>query len=215
MKKFQISNSKFQNPNESVKSKSINTLSFKDLFVIWILSFVICIFITGCEQIDKESIDKIIQEDPSFKDVLVKKDDLDAKINLLLNQFQEAKAAAYANIRTVQENLNKQKQEIDSKIAAFKKELDPQRIKIRQDIDVLANTISAKKGMLRNLDSTKRNLANLISQQKTLNVPSEDMAKWQERLAALDGQIEPLQGEVRELEEKLHVLRLKSMALRQ
>lgn len=180
-----------------------------------VLIFGFWIFLSGCEQLDKESINKIIQEDPSFKEVLVKKDELDSKINLLLNQFQEAKAAAYANIRTIQENLDKQKQEMDSKIAAFKKELDPQRIKVRQNIEVLASTISAKKDMLRNLESTKRNLTNLISQQKTLNVPSEDMAKWQERLAALDGQIGPLKGEVRELEEKLHVLRLKSMALRQ
>lgn len=179
------------------------------------LIFGFWIFLSGCEQIDKESINKIIQEDPSFKEVLAKKDELDSKINLLLNQFQEAKAAAYANIRTIQENLNKQKQEIDSKIAAFKRELDPQRIKIRQDIEALTNTISAKKGMLRNLEGTKRNLTNLVNQQKTLNVPTADMSKWQERLAALDGQMGPLKGEVRELEEKLHMLRLKSIALRQ
>jgi len=173
------------------------------------------VFISGCEQVDKESIDRIIQGDPQFKGILDKKEELDSKIALLSQQLEEAKAAAYANIRNIQDNFNKQKEEIYSKINSFKRELDPARLKIKEGIEDFNDKIAVKKDILKNLENTRRNLSNLISQQKAVNVTAEDMSKWQERLIDLDKQIEPIKGELRELEEELKSLRVKLVALRQ
>lgn len=179
------------------------------------LFFGLWFLVIGCEYVDKESLDKIIQEDPLFRDILVKKQELDSKIDALLTQLREAKGKADASIRAIQEDFDKQRKEIDSRINGLKKELEPQRMKIRQELETLRITISTKKAVLRDLENTRRNLTNLINQQKAVNVTSEDMTKWQERLAALNSQIDPLIGEIRELEEETHSLRLKLIVLRQ
>lgn len=171
--------------------------------------------VSGCEQVDTETLNKITQEDPSFKAVLEKKRELDSKVAFLTNQLRDAKNDAYAKIRTLQDNFNKQKMDVDGKIASLKSELDPARIEIRTEAESLRSALTGKKEILKNLENTRRNLTNLINQQKAVSVTAQDMEKWQERLADLNKQIEPIAGEVRELEEKVKILRLKLIALRQ
>jgi peptidoglycan hydrolase CwlO-like protein len=181
------------------------------VFGLWSLVFGLY----GCEQIDTESINKIVQEDPSFKEVLAKKEDMDSRIAFFFGQLRDLKTDTYAKIRMLQDTFDKQKTEIDAKIAALKSELDPARAKIRQEMEDLRAAVSGKKGILRDLENTRRNLTNLINQQRAVSVTAEDMAKWQERLTDLNNQIEPLSGEIREMEERIRLLRLKAIALRQ
>lgn len=169
----------------------------------------------GCEQVDRESLNKLAQSDPSFKQMLLKKEGLDSRITLFSNQLQDEKTRVFANIMAMQEDLNKYKQDVESKIAVLKKEMDPERARIKEKIGGLIASVAAKKSALRDLEGTRRNLTSLINQQKAVNVTSEDMKKWQERLTALNEQIEPLKGNVRELEEEIRTLRLKLAALRQ
>jgi chromosome segregation ATPase len=176
---------------------------------------VVSVLISGCEQVDTETLNKITQEDPSFKPVLERKKELDSKIAFLENQLRDSKSDTSARIRTLQENFNRQKLDIYGKVASLKAELNPARLEIRQEMDSLRGQLANKKEILKNLESTRRNLTNLINQQKAVSVTTEDMRKWQERLADLNKQIEPIAGEVRELEEKLKILRLKLIALRQ
>ncbi len=171
--------------------------------------------LSGCEQVDTETLNKITQEDPSFKAVLEKKQELDSKAAFLTNQLRDAKNDAYAKIRTLQDNFNRQKMDVDGKIASLKSELDPVRIEIRTEVESLRSALTSKKEILKNLENTRRNLTNLINQQKAVSVTAQDMQKWQERLGDLNKQIEPIAGEVSELEEKLKILRLKLIALRQ
>lgn len=186
------------------------------LILVCSLWSVVCgLFLTGCEQVDPGTLNKIIQEDPSFKAVMEKKDELDKKIASLTTQLAEIKNETFAKIRVLEEDFEKEKSKIDSKISALKSELEPERIRIRQEIEAIRGALSNKKGILKNLENTRRNLSNLINQQKAVSVTAEDMAKWQERLLDLDSQIEPLAGETRDLEEKLRILRLKLIALRQ
>ena len=196
------------------KQKNVKT---KESF--WVFKFfgllVFCIFITGCEQVDTEMLNKITQEDPSFKAVLEKKRELDSKAAFLTNQLRDAKNDTYGKIRTLQDNFNRQKMDVDGKITSLKSELDPVRIEIRTEVESLRSSLTSKKEILKNLENTRRNLTNLINQQKAVSVSAQDMQKWQERLGDLNKQIEPIAGEVRELEEKLKILRLKLIALRQ
>lgn len=186
------------------------------LILVWSLWFVVCgLFLTGCEQVDPETLNKIIQEDPSFKALMEKKDGLDEKIASLTTQLAEIKNETFAKIRMLEEDFEKEKSRINSKISALRSELEPERIRIRQEIEALRGALSNKKAILKNLENTRRNLSNLINQQKAVSVTAEDMAKWQERLLDLDSQIESLAGETRDLEEKLRILRLKLIALRQ
>ena len=122
---------------------------------------------------------------------------------------------ANATIKTIQNNFDKQKKEVNSKIADLKKNLDPERLGIKEELKGLANTISTKKALLKNLESTKKNLTNLINQQKAVNVTPEDMSRWQERLSSLSTQIAPLKQEVIELQNKLKFSELKLIALKQ
>jgi len=178
-------------------------------------TFLLFTFLAGCEQVDTETLNKMTQEDPAFKAVLGKKQELDAKIGSLSSQLKNIKTDTYTKVRALEENFNKQKKDVDSKITALKNELEPERFKIRQETENLRGVLSNKKEMLRSMGNTRRNLTNLINQQKAVSVTKKDMEKWQERLSDLDKQIEPLAGEVRELEEKLRILRLKLIALRQ
>jgi uncharacterized coiled-coil DUF342 family protein len=174
-----------------------------------------CVLLSGCEQVDTETLNKITQEDPSFKAVMEKKQELDSKIAFLTNQLRDVKNDTYAKIRTLQDNFNRQKVDCDGKIASLKAELDPVRTALRTEAESLRSALAAKKEVLRNLENTRRNLTNLINQQKAVSVTAQDMQKWQERLADLNKQIEPIAGEIRELDEQLKILRLKLLALRQ
>ncbi|MCX5716485.1 MAG: hypothetical protein NTV07_06530 [Candidatus Omnitrophica bacterium] len=179
--------------------------------MVLILVFVV----SGCEQIDKASLDEVIQKDPSFKPTLDKKQDLDSKIETMIGRLRDLKTDADSRIRAIQENFNKEKTDIDAKVTALKKELEPERFKIRENINTLRTELTAKKGMLRNLEATKRNLSNLITQKKAVNVTEKDASRWQEELTDLDKQIAAFLDEIKNLEEKIHILRIKLLALRQ
>ncbi|MDD5449930.1 MAG: hypothetical protein PHO42_04955 [Candidatus Omnitrophica bacterium] len=169
----------------------------------------------GCERIDSESINKITQDDPAFKNTLAAKEKLDQEINRLLTELRELKADTYSKIRVLEDDFNKRKNEISGKIAALKNELEPERVRIKEELEKLKGVLSGKKEVLKNLENTRRNLTNLINQQKAVSVTREEMAKWQDNLAGLEKEIAPLKGEVREFEEKIRLLKLKLISLRQ
>jgi|GEM_PF-4941815 len=204
--------SKVKSQNQNSKFKIQN---FEFYLVVLPFTFLLFTFLCGCEQVDTETLNKITQEDPAFKSVLTKKQELDARIGAILNQLRDIKTDVYARIRALEENYTKQKRDADSKVTALKNELEPERSKIRQEMEDLRGILASKKDILKTMGNTRRNLTNLINQQRAVSVTKEDMEKWQERLSDLDKQIEPLAGEVRELEEKLRILRLKLIALRQ
>ncbi|MEI8175478.1 MAG: hypothetical protein WCG78_01270 [Candidatus Omnitrophota bacterium] len=172
-------------------------------------------FMSGCEQMDRQSLDRIARQDPAFRQVLAKKERIDSKAALLSSQFQAEKDKTYAQIRLMQEELNRHKQDVDSKLAVLKRELDPERSQLQEEGQRLASLAAEKRSSLRELEATRRNLSELIRQQKAVNVTTADMTKWQERLSALNAQIDPLKTEIRVLEEKMTTVKTKSLALRQ
>lgn len=209
-----------QDQRPKTKDRIKSKFQFSNLNNFWVFIFVCSLWsvvfgLCGCEQVDTETLNKIIQEDPSFKAVIDRKRELDSKVAFLANQLRDAKNDTYAKIRTLQDNFNRQKLDVDGKIASLKSELDPVRIEIRTEAESLRNALTGKKEILKNLENTRRNLTNLINQQKAVSVTAQDMEKWQERLVDLNKQIEPITGEVRELEEKVKILKLKLIALRQ
>jgi len=86
-----MTKSQIKNPNQSFKSKSLNYLSFKYSFVIWILIFVIC----GCGYTNKSLIvpgsDKIFVETFKNKIDITKEPSTGHKYNVY-KPFLETKA---------------------------------------------------------------------------------------------------------------------------
>ena len=179
------------------------------------LTFCFLFLVSGCAPIGQESLDEITKYDPSFKEVLGKKKELDSRINFLLNQLHDAKTMAYAHIRTIKGKFNEQKRDINSKVSDLKKQLDPERLQVKEVLEILTNTVFTKKAMFKNLMSTKKNLTNLVNQQKTLTISPEDVSKWQEKLKSLNEQIEALGKELITMEKELKISKLKLIALRQ
>ena len=180
-----------------------------------IMSLLSCALLIGCEQVDKETLERITQDDPSFKAVWAKKQDIDGKIGALRDRLTAMRNETDSRIKTLQDNFAAQKKDADAKIDAFSGELEPERAAIREKMEIIKQALYAQKGTLRNLENTRKNLTAVISQQKGSAAAPGDMAKWQERLTDLDKQIEPLKAEIAGLGEKLRLLRLKLIALRQ
>ena len=209
-----ISKSQIQNPNQSSNFKYLNYLPFRYSFVIWILSFVI-LSISGCAPISvsDEQKKQIVAADPAFEKVLKAKSVYDAQTADLRQKFLSDKNMFEAKIAALRSEFEAKKAQFYKEQRQIKAQLDPEREKIRIDVDILSEDY-------RNKLKSQKAIMGMLSEAKSItegkfgsNLSSKEKAEWAKRFESLNEEYSRITQEVDSAKEKLNILKLKQRSL--
>ena len=172
------------------------------------------ISLCSCERVDRESITRLADIDPTFRAVLEKKRDIDSRITSYETQLRDLRKTTEGNIRTLQRSFNKQKKDIESKISSLKKELRPEIENLQKQLEVKKELLRIKKRGLRDLTKMRRGVERLVTQGRSSSATQGEIKGWEERRQSLDDQIGPLKGDIEELKEQIGLLKAKLIVLK-
>ncbi len=175
------------------------------LSVILIAAFI---FVPGCgPQRNAEDLKKALLEfDPPFKDILVKKAALDSQIETLKGDFRNKQAEINNKIMELEEELKGVRRQNYAQIKELTAKLDPERLKINAKLIELSMMLKSKEGLYNTLKNQFKETKKLLEDKK-LGLSQADEAKWQSNLDDLNRQIPVLEAEIAALKRQIDFYR--------
>ena len=165
----------------------------------------------------EEATKRVLAEDPGFQATLEQKSALDVQVAELQRELFAKKSEIDLQLKALQQEYRGAKRETDTQVKALTAQLDPQREQIRLEMTLAENQLKARQAEVSGL---QRSIAQLRASLKTAPggaaAPGKAVrADRANRLDALTAQLGEHQIQVKELQDRLQLLRLKLQLLRQ
>jgi hypothetical protein len=183
----------------------MNSREFSLLAVILLSVLFVC----GCgpRQNIEEMKSALVDFDPSFKEVLDKKADIDAQIETLKGEFRTKQGEVNSKIMELEEELKAARKELYSKTKELSLRLEPDRQRVNLKIEEIKMKLAGKEARAGSIKSSIKNQNGLLGNKK-LNLSDQEQAE-------LRGSIEKSMQELTPLEEEIAVLRREVQLYRQ
>lgn len=181
----------------------------KVLSVVIIGSFVFFNF--SCNPFfDRQQAKKtVLNEDPSFTDVLQEKDKIDGQIKKAREVLKAKKKEMDIAVGKLKRDYAKEDKKISLEIKNLENELDTHKAQIKLTVTSLSQELKTKKVILKNTESTMKQANNLLSEDSQAQLSSEETTKWKDKLQELNNQKQEIMREIEVLKEKIAIEKLK------
>lgn len=162
----------------------------------------------GCgQQQDIEAVKKgLLEFDPSFKEVLAKKAQIDSQIEILKTDFRNKQAEINSKIMELEEELKGIRRQNYAQIRELVAQLDPERQKINLKLTELNTILKNKEGLLNTFKGSLKETKKIVENKK-LGLSPEEEAKWQKNLEELNCQLPVLEEEIAKVRKEISLYR--------
>lgn len=162
----------------------------------------------GCgQQQDAETVKKgLLEFDPSFKEVLTKKAQIDSQIDALKADFRNKQAGINSKIMELEEELKGARRQNYAQIRDLAAQLDPERQRINLKLAELNTILKNKEGLLNTFKSSIKETKKVVENKK-LGFSLEEGAKWQKNLDDLNRQLPVLDEEIAKVKKEISLYR--------
>ena len=185
-----------------------------NLKLFTLLLFSTLIFtLQGCGTNLEENEKKILAYDPSFRDYIDKRDALQEKLSEQKDAFARKKIEIDEKIDALKEKISQLKEEYASSIGNTKRQLQPQKRSLKQDLLEMKRRYALKKSELNTVSKDISEVDSLIKKKDKLNLTQEEMQTWNKRLSAQLEKKVSIESEMAKLEKEIEVTRLKIKVL--
>ncbi|MGB2599899.1 MAG: hypothetical protein WBB86_06530 [Candidatus Omnitrophota bacterium] len=167
----------------------------------------------GCVDSSAEKEKRILAYDPSFEDYLDKRNSLQAKLNDQKNAFLHEKLQIEGQISGLKEKNVQLKEEYIVSIGETKRQIQPERRRLRQDLLEMKRRYALKKTELRATVSDIKEISALIKRKDKLALTREEMQTWNKRLSSLLEKKAGVLSEMEKLDKEIEITRLKIKVL--
>lgn len=162
----------------------------------------------GCgQQQDIETVKKgLLEFDPSFKEVLAKKAQIDSQIETLKADFRNKQAEINSKIMELEEELKGVRRQNYAQVHELVAQLDPERQKINLKLAELNTILKNKEGLLNTFKSSLKETKKVVENKK-LGLSPEEEAKWQKNLDDLNRQLPVIEEEIAKVRKEISLYR--------
>jgi hypothetical protein len=164
-----------------------------------LLFFVLALLTAGCSSYGPEELDRLMKEDPSFRQMIVGRD------------------KAHSEIRTIKQDLLARKKTLDTQVEKLRREYDvyakAQNMRIEQhkaavqasqnmlkrEVETAAAKLQARVTELDGYQKTLADVQKVVKESKGFNLSEVERQRWEERVLLLSEKIRPLLDEIQEV----------------
>lgn len=148
-----------------------------------ILSSLLCL--QGCGPDLEEIQEKVLERDPSFKEVIDERSSMDAEVERARREYEERKLALERKISDIRQDLNRSRGEYLERVERIKRRLDPQITSLENEIRDMRRRLSLREAEIKAFEKSIKDIEDLVDRGRSLEMTQEEMRMWNERMRTL------------------------------
>ena len=179
------------------------------------LILVLLICLTGCGRVSENTLNDVLEKDPSFKRILEAKKRIKTKILSTKNDFNEEKDITIEKVRALNEGLRDKKNNLRTQIASLKQELEPKILALRAKLVEKYSEYKSRAKDLNDSLSKLKNIGKLLEKKSELSLSGDEVSIWNKRVGNLEKKINFLRGELDKLRSQTRLLKTEIKILKE
>ncbi len=171
-----------------------------------------CVFLPGCLfQESPEELDRLVKEDPSFKQMILSRDQAYGQIRLIKEDLLNKKKTLDAQVDKLRSEYDAYAKTQNKKAEQFRNGVEANNNLLKRQLEQNGAHMEEKQSELAGYEKTLSDVRKVLNEGKGLSLSKTERQKWEERILMLSEKIRPLAEDIQEL--KLQI-RLKKQKIR-
>ncbi|MFH1665078.1 MAG: hypothetical protein ABIA77_02915 [Candidatus Omnitrophota bacterium] len=144
-----------------------------------------CVLMYGCK-VDEAGLEKtVLEQDPSFREVLDRRDVVRKELNGLKTAFAREEKKINDEMSVLKDRKIKVNSEYVSKLEQIKRRIQPERNRLRIELLETENRYKKKAAEAAMVERDIKDINGLVSKKEDLSLTQEEIRTWNERLSFL------------------------------
>ncbi len=161
-------------------------LSFCALGAVKILVSGLCVIaLQGCRADIAEMEKKVLERDPSFREVIDARESMTRELEKARMEYNEKKRRLEGKIFSLRQELQRSRGEHADRVERIKRRFDPDITALENEIRGMRRRLSVRNAEIRALDKSIREIKDLVERGRNLEMTQEEMRLWNERMTSL------------------------------
>lgn len=167
------------------------------------------VLLPGCIEQNPDELDRLVKEDPAFKQMIAARDESRSNIRLIKQDMLLRK-------KTMDSQVEKLRAEYDAYAKAQNQTIEQHRAKIEKDreqlkleVETASASLDRKSAELAGYRKTLADVRKVLTESKGITLSKTERQKWEERILMLSEKMRPLSEEIQELRLAIRLKRQK------
>src|SRR3989338_2162598 len=171
------------------------------------LAFLSCL--TGCSSYGPEELDRLVKEDPSFRQMIVARDQAHQQMGEIKEDLLPKKKAMDKQVEKLRREYDTYAKAQNLKIEKYKPTIETNRSLLKREIQTEEAQLEARLTELDGYQKTLSDVKKVMNESKGIRISSQEKEKWDERMLMLSEKIRPLADEIQELKLQIRLKKQK------
>ena len=155
-----------------------------------------------------------MKEDPSFKQMIVARDQMHAQMRLIKEDLLARKEALDSQVDKLRAEYDATAKLQNQKIEKYHVVIDANRSLMKKDIEIAAARLASKQTEVDGYNKTLLDIKKVLKESKGITFSVQDKQRWEEKILLLSEKIRPLNDEVEDLNLQIRLKKRKISFLR-
>ncbi len=172
------------------------------------------LFLGGCSLDKASSEKKILSYDPSFMNVIKKRDLLNAELGGLKAAFIKVSDSIDAQIEALRDKKARARREYDASAEKIRLGFQPDVRKVEKELGDAQRRYELKNSELRDVERDTNEVNYLMKKKDKLILTDEETKTWNDRLSDLTGKKSSILAEMGKVREEINIQKMKLKVMR-
>jgi 23S rRNA G2069 N7-methylase RlmK/C1962 C5-methylase RlmI len=178
----------------------------KRAVVFFLVSFVL----GGCLSESPEELDRLVKEDPAFKQMIAARDQAHRDIHLIKQDLLSRKKVLDAQFGKMRSEYDAYAKSQSKKIDQYRSIMEAYRDQLKKEIKLAQASMEDKQTELSGYQKTLADVNKVLTEGKGISLSKAERQKWEERVLMLSEKTRPLSEEIQELRLQIRLKKQKT-----
>ena len=176
--------------------------------------FLSIILLTGCGQVSENTVNAVLEKDPSFGRILSSKKKIDSKISSFKGELSKESDLTAQKIEKLKSSLQNIRNQYRSQITALKQKMDPEIQELKAKLE--ENRAEYKKAAekLGDYNGKLKNIKRLLDKKSELSLSGDEISIWNKRIKKIEKDIVTSQKKLDNLRNKIYITKIEIRILK-
>ena len=176
--------------------------------------FLSVIFLSGCLQQSPEELERLVKEDPSFKQMIAARDQARAQIQLIKQDLLSRKKQADEQTGKIRADYDASARQQNKKIEQLRGAVEQNRERLRTEMERQSDALAEKQNELDGYKKTQVDVRKVLDESKGITLSKAEKQRWEEHMMMLSEKMRPLAEEIQDLKLQIRLKKQKIQYLR-
>lgn len=167
------------------------------------------LLLTGCASYGQEELDRLVKEDPRFKQMILQRDQVRSQVRFIKNNLLIKKKAMDAQIDKLRQEYDNFAKAENVKMDRYSAYIQSNKLMLQKEIEGSQAQLKSKLSELEGYQKTLSDVQKVLREGKGLRLSAQERQRWEERILMLSEKIRPLSEEIQELKLQIRLKKQK------